>query len=71
LEYTEFIVEKNENGIWRKCPYCGLKIWDGVHNATASGFSIHVSQKMPGHQEKADWKLKFGKDSWQYGTLKN
>jgi len=70
MEFTEFIVEKNEKGIWRKCPYCGQKIWDGPHSETATGFSIHVSQKMPGHQESPDWKVKFGKGSWQFGTMK-
>jgi hypothetical protein len=70
-QFEEFIVEKSDQGIWRKCPYCGEKIWDGIHNENATGFSIHVSQKMPGHTDKSDWKSKFGKGSWQFGTLKN
>ena len=70
MEFTEYIVEKNEQGVWRKCPYCGQKIWDGPHNENATGFSIHISQKMPGHQS-SEWKTKYGKGSWQYGTLKN
>jgi hypothetical protein len=71
LEFSEFIVEKNEQGVWRKCPYCNQKIWDGPHSEKATGFSIHISQKMPGHGESADWKMKYGKGSWQFGTLKN
>lgn len=71
MQFNEFIVEKNETGILRRCPYCGQKIWDGLHNENATGFSIHISQKMPGHGDNPDWKLKYGKSSWQFGTLKN
>ena len=68
LEYIDFIVEKNEKGVWRRCPYCGVKVWDGPHSKKAIGFSIHLSQIMPGHEDNKDWKLKFGKASWRYGT---
>ena len=71
MEFAEYIVEKNDQGVWRKCPYCNQKIWDGPHSERATGFSIHISQKMPGHGESADWKNKYGKGSWQFGTLKN
>ena len=70
MEFQEFIVEKSDQGIWRKCPYCGQKIWDGPHSETATGFSIHISQKMLGHEDNPDWKIKFGKNAWQYGTQK-
>jgi hypothetical protein len=71
MEFSEFIVEKNDQGVWRRCPYCSQKIWDGPHSERATGFSIHLSQKMPGHQENPDWKIKYAKNSWQFGTLKN
>ena len=69
LEFMEFIVQKDSEGIWRRCPYCGTKVWDGPHTTRATGFSIHLSQKMPGHEENPSWKAKFGKGgSWMYGT---
>jgi hypothetical protein len=70
MEFEEFIVERNEQDVWRKCPYCNQKIWDGSHNKTATGFKIHISQKMPGHQQNPDWQNKFEKNSWQFGTVK-
>lgn len=71
MQFIEYIVEKNDSGIWRRCPYCGQRIWDGLHNENATGFSIHLSQKMPGHAQSAEWKAKYGKGSWQFGTLKS
>ncbi len=68
MEFEEYIVESNEKGVWRKCPYCGAKIWDGPHSERASGFTVHVTQKISGHSEKEEWKIKFEKDSWKLGT---
>jgi hypothetical protein len=70
LEFEEYIVERNEKGIWRKCPYCGSKVWDGPHSVTASGFNFHLNTKILAHNEKPEWKLKYGKDSWHLGTQK-
>jgi hypothetical protein len=68
MDYEQYIVERDDNGIYRKCPFCGAKIWDGPHSEHASGFVVHITQKISGHSEKADWKLKFEKESWSLGT---
>ncbi|MGI0080545.1 MAG: hypothetical protein ACRECH_13090 [Nitrososphaerales archaeon] len=68
MEFEEFVVEKNDEGIWRKCPYCGAKVWDGPHSQGASGFIVHLTQKISGHAEKQEWKTRYEKDSWQLGT---
>lgn len=68
MEFKEYIVESNEEGVWRKCPYCGAKVWDGPHGERAPGFIVHVTQKISGHAEKEEWKIKFEKESWKLGT---
>jgi hypothetical protein len=71
LEYSEFVIAKDENGVWRKCPYCGSKVWDGLHSSTAPGFTFHLSTKNLAHASNAEWKLRFEKDSWHLGTQKS
>jgi hypothetical protein len=70
IEFEEYIVQRDEKGIWRKCPYCGAKVWDGPHSVTASGFDFHLNTKILAHNEKPEWKLKYGKNSWHLGTQK-
>jgi hypothetical protein len=63
-EFDQYIVRRDDSGIYRKCPYCGKEVWDGPHSVTASGFAFHLSTKILAHSEKPEWKLKYGKDSW-------
>ncbi|HZW58297.1 MAG TPA: hypothetical protein VFF30_18555 [Nitrososphaerales archaeon] len=30
LEFEEYIVKRDGSGIWRRCPYCGEKVLDGL-----------------------------------------
>jgi hypothetical protein len=68
LEFEKYIVRRDESGIWRKCPYCGKEVWDGPHSITASGFSFHLNTKILAHNEKPEWKQKYGKNSWHLGS---
>lgn len=68
MEYEQYVVETTDKGVVRKCPYCGAKVWDGPHSDHAPGFTVHITQKISGHSEKQDWKLKFEKESWHYGS---
>lgn len=68
LEFEEFIVQRDDSGIWRQCPYCGTKVWDGPHSVTASGFSFHLNTRILAHNDKPEWKQKYGRNSWHLGT---
>jgi hypothetical protein len=70
LDFEMYIVQRDDSGVWRRCPYCGQKIWDGVHNKSASGFLFHLNTKVGAHTEKPEWKEKFAKGSWHLGTQK-
>ncbi len=71
IEFEEYIVQRDDSGIWRKCPYCGTKVWDGPHSVTASGFAFHLNTKNLAHTEKPDWVQKYEKGSWHLGTHSN
>jgi hypothetical protein len=68
VDFQEFVVQSDDSGVWRKCPYCGQKVWDGAHNKTASGFLFHLNNKTATHSENREWKEKYAKGSWHLGT---
>lgn len=59
---------KQRGGRLEKVPLLWAKVWDGPHGERAPGFIVHVTQKISGHAEKEEWKIKFEKDSWKLGT---
>jgi hypothetical protein len=67
LEYPEYIVQRNEDGVWRRCPFCGERVWDGPKSKRAPGFTFHLSIKNLVHSTNSEWKVKFEKDSWHLG----
>jgi len=68
LEYQEYVVQRDGSGVWRKCPYCSQRVWDGPNSQRAPGFAFHLSTKIGAHNDKPEWKARFGKDSWHLGT---
>jgi hypothetical protein len=68
LEFQEYVVQRDKEGTYRKCPYCGQKVWDGPNNTRAPGFRFHLGTKILAHSEKPEWVAKYGKDSWHLGT---
>jgi hypothetical protein len=63
-EFDQYIIRRDDSGIYRRCPYCGKEVWDGPHSVSASGFAFHLNTKILAHSEKPEWKLKYGKNSW-------